>query len=110
MVATEHEGDIVGVSWLAPPYRWRFDARARELVARSASMRKCLRDKCEADNHLGYEMMKRFLPLVVGRLERRAMQLLDVYGTARQRVSQAAELDPFVPLAYRVAPRAARTG
>ena len=42
---------------------------------------KCLRGKCEADNHLGYEMMKRFLPMLVGRLEDARMQMLDVYGT-----------------------------
>ena len=26
---TVGEGDIVGLSWLVPPYRWQFDARAR---------------------------------------------------------------------------------
>jgi CRP/FNR family transcriptional regulator, cyclic AMP receptor protein len=36
VVATEHEGAVVGVSWLAPPYRWRFDAGS--WFARSASM------------------------------------------------------------------------
>jgi CRP-like cAMP-binding protein len=81
VVSTEHEGAVVGISWLVPPYRWRFDARARELVRAIGIDAKCLRDKCEADNHLGYEMMKRFLPLVVGRLEDARMQLLDVYGT-----------------------------
>jgi CRP/FNR family cyclic AMP-dependent transcriptional regulator len=80
VVATEPAGSIVGTSWLAAPYRWRFDARARELTRAIGIDAKCLRDKCEADNHLGYEMMKRFLPLVVGRLEDTRLQLLDVYG------------------------------
>ena len=43
---------------------------------------KCLRDKCEADHHLGYEMMKRFLPIIVGRLDETRLQILDVYGNA----------------------------
>jgi CRP/FNR family cyclic AMP-dependent transcriptional regulator len=80
VVATETAGSIVGTSWLAAPYRWRFDARARELIRAIGIDAKCLRDKCEADHDLGYEMMKRFLPLVVGRLENTRMQLLDVYG------------------------------
>jgi CRP/FNR family cyclic AMP-dependent transcriptional regulator len=80
VIATEQEGDVVGISWLVAPYRWRFDARARDLVRAVGFDAKCLRDKCEADNHLGYEMMKRFLPLLVGRLEQTRMQLLDVYG------------------------------
>jgi hypothetical protein len=42
---------------------------------------KCLRDKCEADHHLGYELMKRFVPVLVERLTRARFQTLDVYGT-----------------------------
>ncbi|MDR3539164.1 MAG: cyclic nucleotide-binding domain-containing protein [Acetobacteraceae bacterium] len=83
VIATEQAGDIVGASWLVAPYRWRFDARARELTRAIGLDARCLRDKCEADNHLGYEMMKRFLPLVVGRLEETRLQLLDVYGKHR---------------------------
>ncbi|MGP0095256.1 MAG: cyclic nucleotide-binding domain-containing protein [Xanthobacteraceae bacterium] len=78
--ATEGEGEIVGAAWLVPPYRWRFDARAMELTRAIGIDAKCLRDKCEADNHLGYEMMKRFLPVVVQRLDESRLQMLDVYG------------------------------
>ena len=80
VIATEPAGSVVGTSWMAPPYRWRFDARARELTRAIGVDAKCLRDKCEANHHLGYELSKRFLPLVVGRLEETRMQLLDVYG------------------------------
>jgi CRP-like cAMP-binding protein len=78
--ATEGEGDLVGVSWLLPPYRWRFDVRAMELVRAIGIDAKCLRDKCEADHHLGYAMMKRFLPVLVQRLDDTRLQILDVYG------------------------------
>ena len=56
------EGEIVGASWLIPPYRWAFDARAVELTRAIGIDAACLRGKCEADHDLGYEMMKRFLP------------------------------------------------
>ena len=77
------EGDIVGLTWLLPPYRWGYDARAIELVRAIALDAKCLRDKCEADHSLGYEVLKRFLPVLVQRLQGMRLQLLDVYGTPR---------------------------
>ncbi|MCJ2186256.1 cyclic nucleotide-binding domain-containing protein [Novosphingobium beihaiensis] len=73
-------GEIVGVSWLIPPYRAEFDARAVEPVRAIAIDAKCLRAKCESDHHLGYEMMKRFLPVMVKRLHATRLQILDVYG------------------------------
>jgi CRP-like cAMP-binding protein len=77
---TLHDGDIVGASWLVPPYRWMFDARAVGLTRVIGMDAACLRGKCEADHHLGYEMMKRFLPILVGRLHATRLQILDVYS------------------------------
>ncbi len=73
-------GDFVGASWLIPPYRWAFDARAVELTRATGIDAACLRGKCEADHDLGYEMMKRFLPPLVKRLHATRLQILDVYG------------------------------
>jgi CRP/FNR family cyclic AMP-dependent transcriptional regulator len=75
------EGEVVGVSWLIPPYRWTSDARAIELVRAIAMDATCLRQKCEADHHLGYEMMKRVVSILVQRLQATRLQVLDVYGT-----------------------------
>ena len=56
IVETLHDGDVLGWSWLVPPYRWQFDARAVEHGARDrASTARCLRGKCEADPALGYD-------------------------------------------------------
>jgi CRP/FNR family transcriptional regulator, cyclic AMP receptor protein len=76
------EGEIVGISWLIPPYRWSYDARALERIRAVALDAACLRRKCEADHDLGYEMMKRFVPVLVERLHATRMQILDVYGTS----------------------------
>jgi CRP-like cAMP-binding protein len=81
VIATLHEGEIVGASWLVPPYQWMFDARAVTLTRAIGIDAACLRGKCEADHDLGYEMMKRFLPILVQRLHATRLQLLDVYGT-----------------------------
>ncbi len=77
---TLSEGEIVGVSSLLPPYRWTSDARALDLVRAVAMDATCLRNKCEADHDLGYEVMKRFVPVLVGRLQATRLQTLDLYG------------------------------
>jgi CRP/FNR family transcriptional regulator, cyclic AMP receptor protein len=78
--ATLGPGEIVGASWLISPYQWMFDARATELTRAIGIDAACLRRKCDADHHLGYEMMKRFLPVFVKRLHDTRLQILDVYG------------------------------
>jgi CRP/FNR family transcriptional regulator, cyclic AMP receptor protein len=75
-------GEIVGISWLTPPYRWTFDARAMEPVHALGIDAGCLRNKCEADHDLGYELMKRCLSALVQRLHATRLQMLDVYGSA----------------------------
>jgi len=77
---TIREGEILGWSWLFPPYVQQFDARAQEDVRATAFDGACLRGKCEADPVLGYELMKRVARLVSSRLESTRRQLLDVYG------------------------------
>jgi CRP-like cAMP-binding protein len=79
------EGQIVGVSWLVPPYRWISDARARSVVRALGFDAKCLRDKCDADPRTGYELMKRFVPLIANRLQSAYLQLLDVYRAPERR-------------------------
>lgn len=77
---TVGEGDILGWSWLMPPYRWRFGARALQPTRALAFDGKCLRSKCEEDHDLGYELLKRFTHVVTERLEATRLQLLDLYG------------------------------
>ena len=73
-------GELVGVSWLIPPYRWTYDARALTLVRATGMDAACLRQKCEEDHDLGYDMMKRFMPVLIQRLQATRLQILDVYG------------------------------
>jgi CRP/FNR family transcriptional regulator, cyclic AMP receptor protein len=79
------EGDLLGWSWLFPPYRWQFDARAHKDVRATAFDGACLRAKCDADPALGYDLMKRLAGLVSSRLEATLLQLLDVYGPSSTR-------------------------
>jgi len=79
---TVKSGEILGADWLIPPYRSSFDARATELTRAIAFDGKCLRGKCEADPRVGYEMMKRFIPPLVKRLQAARMQALGMYDAA----------------------------
>jgi CRP-like cAMP-binding protein len=76
---TLSEGDVLGVSWLTPPYRWLFDGRARTAVRAIALDARCLRGKCEADHDLGYHLMRHVSELLVRRLQAARMQLMDLY-------------------------------
>jgi len=79
-IDTYGEGDVLGWSWLIPPYHWRFDARAIEPTRAIALDARCMRTKCENDHELGYELMKRFARIIEQRLDATRWQLLDVYG------------------------------
>lgn len=79
-IQTVGEGDILGWSWLFEPYRWIFEAKASTEVHAVALDGQCLRQKCEQDTKLGYQLMKRFAQLMINRLTATRLQLLDVYG------------------------------
>jgi CRP/FNR family transcriptional regulator, cyclic AMP receptor protein len=80
VIETLGAGDVVGASWLFPPYRWQFDARALEDLGTVAVDAACLRRKCEDDHRLGYELMSRFVALLAERLQATRIRLVDVYG------------------------------
>jgi CRP/FNR family transcriptional regulator, cyclic AMP receptor protein len=80
VISTLSEGDLLGWSWLVPPYRKQSDARAVGLVRATAVDGACIRMKCEADPRLGYELLKRLAQIMEERLAATRLQLLDVYG------------------------------
>jgi CRP/FNR family transcriptional regulator, cyclic AMP receptor protein len=77
---TVDEGEVVGWSWMVPPYRWAFDARATLDSSAVAFDATCLRAKCDADPVIGYELMKRFILVMDHRLQSARIRLLDLYG------------------------------
>jgi CRP-like cAMP-binding protein len=79
-VETVGAGEVIGWSWLFPPYTWNFDARAVTPVRATVFDGACLRGKCDEDPALGYELMKRFAQVFVDRLRWTRVRLLDVYG------------------------------
>jgi CRP-like cAMP-binding protein len=78
---TVEEGGVLGFSWLVPPYRWVFDARATEDTRAVSFDATCLRAKCEADPAVGYALMSRVAGLMLDRLLAARLRLLDLYGS-----------------------------
>jgi CRP/FNR family transcriptional regulator, cyclic AMP receptor protein len=82
-IETLDPGEVVGWSWLFPPYRWHFDAMALGLVRATMFGGACLREKCEQDTAFGYDLMTRFAQVMIERLQWTRLRLLDVYGDGR---------------------------
>jgi len=81
VVRTYGPGELVGWSWLVPPHRWAFDVRAVELTRAVSLDGACLRQKCEADPSLGFELLRRFAHGIESELVRSWTQMVDIYGT-----------------------------
>jgi CRP-like cAMP-binding protein len=68
-IQTLGAGEVVGWSWLFPPYFWHFDARAVTPTKAMFFYGTRLRELCEDDHDLGYELMKRVSEIVIQRLQ-----------------------------------------
>ena len=82
VVDTAHDDDVVGWSWLVPPYRWTFDALATEETSAIAVDGACLREKAAADPTLGYALLQRVVKVMSARVQSARVRLLDLYGGA----------------------------
>jgi CRP/FNR family cyclic AMP-dependent transcriptional regulator len=80
LIQTIGAGDVLGWSWLFPPYHWHFDARAVEPTKAICFYGTRLREACEEDHDLGYELMKRTAAVVVQRLQATRRQFLEAEG------------------------------
>ena len=69
MLQTIGRNDVLGWSWLFPPYYWHFDARATAATKAIFFYGTWLRENCERDHDFGYEMMKRMSAIIIERLQ-----------------------------------------
>jgi CRP-like cAMP-binding protein len=80
VIETVGEGAVVGWSWLVPPYRWTFDARAVDEVGVVAIDGACLRAKAQSDPAFGFTLLSRVSVILLERLQATRLRLLDLYG------------------------------
>jgi len=79
-IATMGDGEVVGFSWLVPPYQLRFDVHALTATRALLIDGRCLRGKLAQDHELAADLLGRFSTLAVQRLEALSLQLMDIYG------------------------------
>ena len=82
-IQTVGAGDLLGWSWMLPPYRWHFGARTVEATSVVAFNAACVREQLERDPALGYRMMRRFAQVMATRLEALSVQLTSLYEYRR---------------------------
>jgi CRP-like cAMP-binding protein len=77
-------GNLLGWSWMFPPYVWHFTARAAVRTEAIFFYGTILREYCERDHSLGYELFKRMSAVMVKRLQaaRDKMLAIDSHQTA----------------------------
>jgi CRP/FNR family cyclic AMP-dependent transcriptional regulator len=75
VIQTLSDGEVLGWSWMFPPFYWQFSARAIEPIEAIFIYGTPLREECETDHELGYELMKRLTEVVVQRLQATRRQL-----------------------------------
>jgi CRP-like cAMP-binding protein len=70
-------GEIAGWSWLIPPHRWHFQARARAAIEYLEFDGEAVLAHAEADPRFGYELVKRFSALMSERLQFARQKMMD---------------------------------
>ena len=80
IIETIGAGDLLGWSWMFPPYVWHFTARAVEPTQAIFFYGTILREYCERDHSLGYELFKRMTPVMMKRLQSARRKMLSVHA------------------------------
>ena len=73
-------GKILGWSWLIPPYRWHFQARAEAPCTVIEFDGAAILAHCEDDPAFGYALFKRFSELMSRRLEYAREKMMDAWS------------------------------
>jgi CRP/FNR family transcriptional regulator, cyclic AMP receptor protein len=85
VVQTLGPGEVLGWSWLVPPYHWHFTATASTEVSAVEFDTTRLRVLADNDPALGYPLALGLFEIVVARLQNTRSRLLDLYGSPRDR-------------------------
>lgn len=72
--------DLLGWSWIVPPYVWHFDARALEPTTAIFFYGTVLSEYCEKESALGYELFKRMSVVMLRRLQSAREKMLGTLG------------------------------
>jgi CRP/FNR family transcriptional regulator, cyclic AMP receptor protein len=80
VIETIEPGDVLGWSWMLPPYRWHFTARAVEPTEAIFFAGPILRQYCDRDQLLGFELHKRISAVMMKRLQAARTKMLAIHA------------------------------
>ncbi len=75
-IATLGRGDVVGLSWLVPPYQWQFGATCTQPVQAFEFDATAVKAACAEHPELGYAIAMRFMTIAARRLQATRTRLL----------------------------------
>ena len=82
IVETLGQGDLLGLSWLVPPYQWQFSATAVHDTMTFEFIAEAVRAACESDAGLGYQLLQRVMSAASSRLQATRVRMLDLYAAS----------------------------
>jgi CRP-like cAMP-binding protein len=83
-VASLGAGDLLGWSWLFPPYQWDFGAEAFSPVRAYEFEAPAVLRLCEEDPQLGMSLVRHVAEILAHRLEMTRGRLMEQYGPHRR--------------------------
>ncbi len=81
-IQTLSKNQVLGWSWLIPPYQWNFQAKAEEDSDLLQFAGPDVLARCEQEPKLGYELLKKFAGLMSTRLEAARRKMMDEWNPA----------------------------
>jgi CRP/FNR family cyclic AMP-dependent transcriptional regulator len=80
IIETLGAGDVLGLSWLSPPYEWQFGAEAAEPAAAFEIDGAAVLALCDSRPEFGYQVTRRMAAVAARRLHATRIRMLDLYA------------------------------
>lgn len=95
VIETIGAGDVLGWSWMMPPYVWHFTARATQPTEALHFVGSVLREYCERDHSLGFELHRRMSAVMMKRLQSARKKMLSIHSHG-EKLPPAIGLPPYL--------------
>ena len=95
LIDTIGAGDLLGWSWMFPPYTWRFTARVTRPTKAIFFYGTILREYCERHPSLGYELLKRMTAVMNRRMQAARAKIVAIHDRTTE-LQLVPKVSPFM--------------
>jgi CRP-like cAMP-binding protein len=88
VVQTLGRGEVIGVSWFFPPFQWQFGAVAVQATEAFQLDAAAVRERCDEDPDLGYQITRRLVAVVAKRLQATRLRMIEFCAEPDGRFAQ----------------------